>query len=90
MRIAYLIMAHTDAPQLGRLVAALSVNETTDFYILIDKKSDRGIFEKYIPEVGSFVKFIDNQVYITWGGVFSSKSISKFDKRVCGVSSKLR
>lgn len=81
MRIAYLIMAHTDAPQLGRLVAALSVNETTDFYIHIDKKSDRSLFEKNIPKVGSFVKFIDNQVYTIWG-VFSSEIISKFDKRV--------
>lgn len=68
MKIAYLIMAHTDASQLGRLVSALSIGEITDFYIHIDRKSDRTVFENSVPKVESKVKFIDNQVYTTWGG----------------------
>lgn len=65
MKIAYLIMAHTDAPQLGRLLSALSVGATTDFYIHIDRKSDRAAFENSVPEVKSEIKFIDNQIYTT-------------------------
>lgn len=68
MKIAYLIMAHTDAPQLGRLIKALNVDGTTDFYVHIDSKSDISPFNEVVSSLKADVCFTDKRIYTTWGG----------------------
>ena len=46
MNIAYLISAHTDAPQLKRLIEAL--HSDAEFFIHIDSKSDLSAFTEQI------------------------------------------
>ena len=63
MNIAYLISAHTDAPQLRRLIKALHMN--AHYFIHIDKKSDIGEFTSMIQ--GDNIHFIEDRVDVRWG-----------------------
>lgn len=74
MKIAYLITAYTDPPQLARLVYALMTDDT-DFYIHIDAKVDEGKFkteiEKKIPSaLRNQIVFIKkrDRIRVNWGG----------------------
>ena len=66
MTIAYLIAAHTDPTQLGRLVNSLN-NGKNDFYIHIDKKSNIAPFLCEMKDVDR-VFFIPKRVKDYWGG----------------------
>lgn len=68
MKIAYLIMAHADAPQLLRLISSLFVNDVTDFFVHIDKKSDITTFRKELASLPCKISFVENRVNTTWGG----------------------
>lgn len=61
-RIAYIISAYTDAPQLARLIDAL--NQDADFYIHIDQKADDRPFKELLAEKATFVK----SHWTSWGG----------------------
>lgn len=63
MNIAYLISAHTDAPQLRRLINALHTD--AHYFIHIDKKSDINAFTSIIE--GDNIHFIKNRVDVRWG-----------------------
>jgi len=63
MNIAYLISAHTDAPQLARLVRSLHTD--ADFFIHIDKKSDITPFKALLDTKN--VHFIENRIDVRWG-----------------------
>ena len=63
MNIAYLISAHTDAPQLARLIKALHAN--AEFFIHIDRKSDIAPFKEAISAPN--VHFIEKRVDVRWG-----------------------
>ena len=63
MNIAYLISAHTDAPQLARLIGAL--HPDADFFVHIDKKSDIQPFREAIHAKN--VHFIGERVDVRWG-----------------------
>jgi len=63
MNIAYLISAHTDAPQLARLILALHAD--AEFFIHIDKKSDIRPFKEAITAKN--VHFIENRIDVRWG-----------------------
>jgi hypothetical protein len=63
MNIAYLISAHTDAPQLARLIRALHAD--AEFFIHIDKKSDIRPFEEAITAKN--VHFIEKRIDVRWG-----------------------
>ncbi len=63
MNIAYLISAHTDAPQLARLIQALHAD--AEFFVHIDRKSDIRSFREVIQTEN--VHFIDNRTDIRWG-----------------------
>ena len=63
MNIAYLISAHTDAPQLKRLIEAL--HSDAEFFIHIDSKSDLSAFTEQI--VSPRVHFIEKRVNVVWG-----------------------
>lgn len=66
MNIAYLISAHTDAPQLKRLVEAL--HEDAHFFIHIDKKSDITPFVDALHEAKN-VHWLENRVNVRWGTI---------------------
>ena len=63
MSLAYLISAHTDAPQLKRLIEAL--HPDAEFFIHIDKKVDIEGFKGIIRE--ERVHFIEKRTDIRWG-----------------------
>ena len=65
MNIAYLISAHTDAPQLKRLVEAL--HSDAHFFIHIDKKSDIAPFMSLVQ--GERVHFLQDRVDVRWGTI---------------------
>lgn len=63
MKIAYLILAHTDPKQLGRLVHA--INYQCRIFIHLDKKTnDEGFSKINLPENA---EFISDRVKVNWG-----------------------
>lgn len=65
MTIAYLISAHTDAPQLKRLIEAL--HKDAEFFIHIDEKSDIEQFTSIIK--GKNIHFLDDRCDVRWGTI---------------------
>lgn len=63
MNLAYLISAHTDAPQLKRLIEAL--HPDAEFFVHIDKKSDIHPFQEAVSAKN--VHFIENRIDVRWG-----------------------
>lgn len=63
LHIAYLISAHTDAPQLKRLIEAL--HPDAHFFVHIDLKSDQAQFTSIIQHPN--VHFILDRVDVRWG-----------------------
>jgi hypothetical protein len=72
MKTAYLILAHTDPKQFGRLVRALAQGPATDFYVHIDQKVDQAPFEAEAAEAEknstSKVQFCQKREFIQWAG----------------------
>ena len=65
MNIAYLISAHTDAPQLRRLIETLHTD--AHFFVHIDRKSDIEPFTSIIN--GENVHFLQDRVDVRWGTI---------------------
>lgn len=65
MNIAYLISAHTDAPQLKRLIEAL--HPDAHFFVHIDKKSDMTPFTTLIRQEN--VHFLSDRINVRWGTI---------------------
>ncbi len=65
MTIAYLISAHTDAPQLKRLIESLHTD--AQYFIHIDKKSDINQFTSIIK--GMNIHFIEDRIDVRWGTI---------------------
>ncbi len=63
MNIAYLISAHTDAPQLKRLIEAL--HPDAHYFIHIDQKSNMDEFFPFIS--GDNIHFIPARIDVRWG-----------------------
>jgi len=63
--IAYLISAHTDAPQLKRLIDAL--HKDAHYFIHIDMKSDITKFTSIIK--GDNIHFVDQRYDVRWGTI---------------------
>lgn len=71
MRIAYIITAYIDAPQLRRLIDALCLDPLqgkTDFYVHIDKKVDIRPFKRAMERCSSDVCWCKRRYRINWGG----------------------
>jgi hypothetical protein len=71
MKIAFLILAHSDLDQLKRLCVKLV--DYGHLYIHIDKKTDKDfvrLLSLYIDSIGlsGNVKIINNRVNVAWGG----------------------
>lgn len=65
MNIAYLISAHTDAPQLKRLIDALHAD--AHFFVHIDKKADIAPFVEILQREN--VHFLLGRVDVRWGTI---------------------
>ena len=65
MTLAYLISAHTDAPQLKRLVDAL--HKDAQFFVHVDKKSDLSAFTSLLQREN--VHFVENRIDVVWGTI---------------------
>ena len=63
MHIAYLISAHTDAPQLARLIASL--HPEAEYFVHIDRKSDIRPFRQLISATN--VHFVEERADVRWG-----------------------
>lgn len=66
MKLAFLISAHTDAPQLTRLIKALP-NDSL-FYIHIDQKAELSVFEQALKG-DDRVRFLSHRVNVVWGSI---------------------
>ena len=66
LKIAYLILCHTDEKHICRLVNKLTEADNTYVYLHIDKKSPINEFKKLLDN-NKQVKFIKNRVNIFWG-----------------------
>ncbi len=62
MTLAYLISAHTDAPQLARLIRAL--DSDAHFFVHIDRKSDIRPFQELCG--GENVHFLTERIDVRW------------------------
>lgn len=67
MKIAYLILAHTDPHQLRRLIQALSVDGQVSFYVHIDARQDLSNFRKEVSDQSN-VFFLGERKKIYWAG----------------------
>ena len=87
MKIAYLILAHSDPNQLKRLVCALSVENKVSFFIHIDARQDIKCFKKEVSYLTN-VFFIKEREEMYWAG----NSICKAEKLLLkyALSSKTR
>lgn len=65
IKIAYLILAHTDPEHVARLATRISVPNKADVYIHVDKKTDIEPFKKLVK--GS-ITFIEDRITVNWGG----------------------
>ena len=63
-RVAYLILCHTDPPQLERLTNAL--DHRADFFIHVDLKSDISAFMAL--SLPNTARFIEERERVSWGG----------------------
>jgi hypothetical protein len=64
-KIAYLIVAHTDPNILKRLI--ISLNSNADFYIHLDKKVERALFQTQFYDFEN-VYFINDNHWVQWAG----------------------
>lgn len=67
MKIAYLILAHTDPLQLKRLVTSLYVSDSTFFFIHIDAKQNICPFQTALQNIPNCI-FIKKRITVNWGG----------------------
>ena len=67
MKIAYLILAHTDPYQLKRLIQALSVEGQVSFYVHIDARKDLSVFKDEVSSLSN-VYFLRERKKIYWAG----------------------
>ncbi|GIM33804.1 beta-1,6-N-acetylglucosaminyltransferase [Paraclostridium bifermentans] len=77
-KLAYLILAHTDANQLRRLINSL--NYKADFYIHLDKKKNINDFLYDLNIYNKNIHFIDERYNINWAGfnmVLATKALIK-------------
>lgn len=98
MKIAYIVTAYIDAPQLRRLVDSLTLNSgdgEADFYIHVDQKIAVQPFYEALTDCKSKVFWCKNRYRINWGGYNQVKSqyellrmifeetTRKYDRIVC-------
>jgi hypothetical protein len=82
MRLAYLIQAHKNFEQLNLLLDKLQ-DENNDFFIHIDKTSDK-LFAKLNNKFNDFknIYIIKNRINVNWSGFSQVKATLKMMKKV--------
>ena len=83
-KLAYLIQAHEDPEQFGRLIKA--VNNNCDFYVHIDRKKDISPFTSVAKQ--SNVHFLENRIWITWSGISEVDAMLELIKAVLNSKQK--
>tara|TARA_R110001583_G_scaffold145875_1_gene297888 strand:- start:11415 stop:12344 length:930 start_codon:yes stop_codon:yes gene_type:complete len=68
MNINYIILAHKNPTQVGRLVKTLNVSNVF-FYIHIDKKTQIAPFLKELNHLENVYFFIEKRVNVIWGNI---------------------
>ena len=68
MKVAFLISAHSDPTQLGRLIHALNDGEN-HFFVHVDQKVNAKSFMDAVAESDrAFCTFIEERYWVQWGG----------------------
>ena len=80
MKVAYLILAHTDPQQFDRLLSALQIDGVTDFYVHIDKKTNITVFMNAIARHN--VSVCKSRMRVFWGGYNMCMAIMELLKTV--------
>ena len=70
MKIAYLILAHTDPYQLKRLIQALDVEGQVSFYVHIDARKDLSVFKDEVSSLSNVYFLRERKKYIGQDIVF--------------------
>lgn len=82
MKVAFLISAHSDPTQLGRLIHALNDREN-HIFVHIDQKVDAKPFVDAVAESDrAFCTFIEERYWVQWGG-FSMVRFQRALLRAC-------
>src|SRR5271170_7757286 len=85
MRLAHLILAHTNPEQLSRLIGRLT-HDGSDIYVHVDLKTD---ITPFLPIKESWhVFFIENRVKVNWAGYSQVQSIVNGFKEILGSGKK--
>ena len=73
MRIAYLILCHTDPKHIGRLARKITMNTENKAFIHVDAKQE---IKPYLDELSNVktVSFLTKRIKINWGGWSSVKA----------------
>lgn len=88
MKIAYLILAHTDPRQLQKLVKSLFQENVTYFFIHIDKKTNITPFIDKLKDIDNCI-FIKNRVTINWAGYSICQAEKNLLKASLGYEKKI-
>ena len=67
MKIAYLIIAHTDELKLRRLVYSLTTADT-GFFVHVDKKVNITPFKNSCKDFDNVFFIEENRIGVNWGG----------------------
>ena len=75
-KIAFLVLAHTDAKHFKKLIQALDYN--CDIYVHIDKKSDLSTFKAEVKSNNVF--FLEDRIYVSWASISTNDAELKLIK----------
>ncbi|MDR1002743.1 MAG: beta-1,6-N-acetylglucosaminyltransferase [Oscillospiraceae bacterium] len=76
MKIAYIILAHTDPAHIARLSKKLTVGTQHEVFLHIDKKADLSPFEQLLKGAER-VHFVSPRTKVNWGGFSSVEATVK-------------
>lgn len=68
MRIAYLILCHTDPKHIGRLAEKLTKGTNNEVFAHVDKKSDILPFKQELKRLGQVAHVLEKRTSVFWGG----------------------
>lgn len=68
MRIAYLILCHTDPKHIGRLAVKLTKDTNNEVFVHVDKKSDILPFKQELKRLGQAAHVLEKRTSVFWGG----------------------
>ena len=67
MRIAYLILCHTDPKHIERLAEKLTKGTNNEVFVHVDKKSDILPFKQELKRLGQVAHVLEKRTSVFWG-----------------------